>query len=1091
MKSKSLSVFFLILLPLAGTGSLPWKHTVSVHGYEPFAAHEEWLGRGYCISMTWVRFTLVLPGEGQDGPLVLYFQDSRTMPFHYEFAVTHLAGFAGLSREEFDQLTLYAADRRAVLGAVMFIRETSRPVTVGIQLIGSDPFSREEIAMVYDHVLESLEGSANVPHYYIPMFDQIESARSQEEWLAGQGIELASMVDWSPRQEVHTPGWALGRLVEVSGTEVAAASGEGRLLPTDILLVDRVSAEIPLVAGVIAREPVAPHSRPVVLARSWNIPFVHVSDDSIDFDSLVGEIVAFSAADTSSLYNCERYIDVRPLDAEADGAVIDAILSLKDQRAPELPTNNSSNVRWLTLDDRWPEEVAWLAGGAAERFSILRRSIPENSPVAIAFTFDLWRDFLANEVPGRGRSLGEEIAARLKPFERFSPEISALRTELAAIRTMMRDEARFSSGQESEILAVLSDHFPEERRIQLYGSTNMEAAGPFLGTGFYDGCSGCLLDDLSSGTSGPTHCDPTNPSKQSVLRAIRCVYASFYEEAAFLQRLRLGVDEGTAGIGVLAHYAYPESDVLANGIGVLKDGLLTLVTQKGGEPVTNPSGDAVAEIAVADLAPCEMGFEFFGRSNLLPVGKETVLNYDSDYRELVRLYRAAYDEFVYVYPEFEHRDFEFEYKKLASAGVLEITQLRPLGLPPELPEVRYFFSHGVTLEVYQGLSGNAFSLHRANARWHLSAQAHQLEFDAGLPGLIASVTYKRPVDGAWVTWEGAPDLWHGDSGWFEGGGNDFTKWYSWNEPIAGMEATRSLGVSVGIGHIAPWLFLDQMGFQLVTDYPRNPLPWDLWQEYYLEREKSAPGREPVRLVPVPRADGPRDDDRLEKRRVHHAGILAEMSFFWPPLQRGIVTCDTHPLVAWDAIHIYGLTNEPIVVTEPLAMTYRPDWVAVGERFVVEPRLDPSVPKSTLRELEGLGIIAILVCRDSPRSDIFFIGPLGEVWDPLEAWFGPLEYPLEFEIFPARNLRAPWFGEIFVPAFPFIWHESLGWLYLGGGNTGGLWFRDVFDGLGWIWTSTEHYPFLYHVNDAHWVYYRPENPPGLRWFHFQSNAWQGP
>ena len=47
-------------------------------------------------------------------------------------------------------------------------------------------------------------------------------------------------------------------------------------------------------------------------------------------------------------------------------------------------------------------------GGKASNFGILRGSIPNNSPVALTFSFDLWEEFLDQTLAG-GNTLREEI----------------------------------------------------------------------------------------------------------------------------------------------------------------------------------------------------------------------------------------------------------------------------------------------------------------------------------------------------------------------------------------------------------------------------------------------------------------------------------------------------------------------------------------------------------------------------------------------------------------------------------------------------------------------------------------------------------
>ena len=66
----------------------------------------------------------------------------------------------------------------------------------------------------------------------------------------------------------------------------------------------------------------------------------------------------------------------------------------------------------------------------------------------------------------------------------------------------------------------------------------MEDAEQFTGAGLYDSFSGCLDDDLDGDGTGPSCCDGTEPNERGVFRAIKKVYASFYNDNALLERLR-------------------------------------------------------------------------------------------------------------------------------------------------------------------------------------------------------------------------------------------------------------------------------------------------------------------------------------------------------------------------------------------------------------------------------------------------------------------------------------------------------------------------------------------------------------------------
>ncbi len=82
-----------------------------------------------------------------------------------------------------------------------------------------------------------------------------------------------------------------------------------------------------------------------------------------------------------------------------------------------------------------PADIA-LVGGKAANFGFLRRAIAGNAPdPAIALTFHLWSDFMAQ--PFGDATLAESIGGDLDR-QTFPPDLSQLRPKLDAIRERIR-----------------------------------------------------------------------------------------------------------------------------------------------------------------------------------------------------------------------------------------------------------------------------------------------------------------------------------------------------------------------------------------------------------------------------------------------------------------------------------------------------------------------------------------------------------------------------------------------------------------------------------------------------------------------------
>lgn len=83
----------------------------------------------------------------------------------------------------------------------------------------------------------------------------------------------------------------------------------------------------------------------------------------------------------------------------------------------------------------------------------------------------------------------------------------------------------------------------------------------------------------------------------------------------------------------------------------------------------------------------------------------------------------------------------------------------------------------------------------------------------------------------------------------------------------------------------------------------------------------------------------------------------------------------------------------------------------------------------------------------------------------------------------------WFGWFNTNAAPWIYHQTLGWLYPYGTSADNIWFYDV-DMNAFCWTSQAVFPCVYRTgrNNA-WLYYDvgTSNPPWF--FNFSTGQWE--
>lgn len=636
-------------------------------------------------AMPVVKWTLLL-----SQPDRVWFQDSVRYAYHIEFARARLPGYATMSVLEYNAQSLYATPAQLmVLGSVM--RAPDPQVReLGLEITGAEAFPAARAAEWADAVRRRLVPDPGWRVFYLPSREQEAETRAGLHHFTERGFAVAGLDRWVTVPTCYSPGWALGRLAPVPAAEIPAALADGRLAFGDILVTDRVPAELPVLAGYLCFEPATPNSHVALLARSLLLPFAHASSAGLQAEiaSLYGREVLLVVSETNGACRITLQDTTGLLTPERRQEILDS------RRGGPLDITPKARRGALALpaDGLDPADLQYV-GGKAAHFGLLRRALPDDTPhPAIAFTFDLWDDYLDQPFAG-GPTLRAFIAARLARHT-YPPEVNALRADLAAVQEAVEDTADFTPGQREAILQALLGAGLQGARIRFRSSTNVEDSDSFSGAGLYDSYSGCLEDDTDSGSGGPSRCDPTELRERGVFRAIRKVYASFYNENAFLERLRHGIREADVGMALLVHFSVPDEQEMANGVATLaieragddRHAAVRIVSQLGAESVTNPDVTVRPEIVTAtytgpDATGAALALD--ATSSRLPPGA-TVMRWETDYRTLLDQMNAAARAYEAYYPDRAAFELDFEYKRTVP-GHVGLKQMRLVPHPEPVP----------------------------------------------------------------------------------------------------------------------------------------------------------------------------------------------------------------------------------------------------------------------------------------------------------------------------------------------------------------------------------------------------------------------
>lgn len=979
----------LMILAVVAAGLVPagWaqdKDEPPVSSFDPNAVWREqislpedpFLVRGAGLNEPgWVKFTIVPQADGSN---VVYFQDGNQFPFHYPFAVAHIEAFAGMTAEQFDRATLYRQGRRAVLGAVIAPAigiAPSQPREYGIQFVGQDPFSREEIAQWCGIVRQCIVTSEPFAAFYFPTYEQQATAQADAAWLEAQGFPVSASDRWAQDDTCYSAGWALGTLKRVAGSDLRQAYLDGTLKPSDILLTDGVPAETPSVAGIITLSPSTPNSHVAILAKTFGVPFVHLATAETQklAASLVGRRIVLRA------YATWGRTEIRLIDADAvlDDATAQEILALK--KPPRLDISPVTRLGSYAADTREldPCDIG-LFGGKAANYGVLRRAIPDNCPVAAAFSFDLWNDFLGQTLTD-GPSLRETINDRLAGLTYPPADIAVLSSTLNGIRDMFTDNrvTSFTEAQRQAVLAVLQDPqygFDPLQNLRFRSSTNVEDSLEFTGAGLYDSYSGCLGDDLDDDTAGPCLCDGERGKERGVFTAIRKVFAGFYNENAYLERLRHGLAESDVGMAMLVHHSFPDGIELANGVAEVSrdewsNWQMNLVTQKGAVSVTNPEGASIPEEINVYASPIYLGDGvtpeetagssseygmYIGRgrqSNLVQLGA-TVMEWQSDYEDLAALLMKIGDEFAAVTDQ-NRVTLEMEYKKLAPDGRLIVKQVREIPQADETPSITPFLmNEPVRYGVLQGEFGDVFANHRLKSFWQVETSSLWLTEKNLSRCLYGPTSLDYEAEGKTGALTGRLSDWpkaaHDND---ESSTTDTWRIGDLENPRTYRLTTNGIPTLVAPTESAVLTLRDFGYLMLEVEYDQPVLCWD-WPGL------SQTTRDQVRLAPI---FEPSDQDLLQQRRFEDSnGVTIETTFYWPPYPKGPTAGYTAPLARWVETRITGYTREPIILHGWYSQTYKPEHHNFSEHFLFEPQLEPDLSPTILAELRQKDIRLIHV-----------------------------------------------------------------------------------------------------------------------------------
>lgn len=877
---------------------------------------------------------------------------------HYDFAKAQLPQFLGLSRAAFDAMSLRTNNQQIVSGAILFPPDP-KILEWGIQFAGLDPYPTEWVTRYFHAVFNAVNAAQGMRALYFPSFEQAEAAQSSGNELASHGIPLGSVFRWILGDRVYSSGWAVGRLNFIPGTQIAQAYNEGRLKPSDILLTDGISAEIPYVAGIVSLVPATPNSHVALYAGANSLPFAFISDTNLQqrIRQLDGRDIVLRAGIRYG-YN---QVSVADIQGQLNESTRRLLSDLKTTRPVNLQAKTLLGSFSAITATLMPEDRKYF-GGKGVHYGLLRRTIPNNCEPAIAFSFDLWEGFLDQSILGES-TLRQAIFQRISSFTNFPSDIQAVRIQLAAIRELITGQASFNPVLRGVVTNALSG-FDPVRKIRFRSSSNAEDSTSFVAAGLYDSFSECLLDDLDANTTGPCGCDPSESQERGVFRAIQKVYASFYNDNAFLERLRHRINESQVAMGVLVYYSTPDELEMANGVALVSyqptrwgSPILTgeMVTQLGAVSVTNPDSGAVTEKVRVNESWADSPTL---QSSLVPLGS-TVLTFPSDYTQHFGLMQKVHRAYGQLNGNSNPRALlDFEYKKVRPGKVL-IKQVRELPQPASKTADPFLINEPSTYWAFNSEHSGIMGDHRLKCFLQLETQNLRLNGTNLDACFYATARFNYRLQGSVVeTLCGSPSSWPEASHAVVTNGSTRTVLDRWTVGTGALQRRYTLITDV------PTIDPDE-GLILTSRDLKKTL-----EVNYSAANSNPDGvpttTEAVRLVPAPDpaklAPSPAQTFQAGKLDVSIAFLVSSEPSRGPPL-----TIDPNPFGAFPAYYpSWAHATLTGLLTKPLALTaYHATTASVGHQrrfqwFLFEPSADPSLSATQRQELEAANVQRIYI-----------------------------------------------------------------------------------------------------------------------------------
>ena len=632
----------------------------------------------------------VISDFGTDSAEV-HFMNSQKYLYHFDFAQMVLDDPRSLA--VFNQETYFSAEKNTVAGTLAYYASVDS--MIAMTFFPTDYISPKQVADSYKLVearmlFLAMNGTKN-RLFYMPAGSTAEKAAAEyaSEFKAAN-IPVYTHADLfgDVAMQIMNTGTAYGTLRKLTAAELDTAIVSSH----DILILETLPAEIPLVAATISKDAQTPLSHVNLAAQARKTPNIAFNGNALP-DSLLalcGKLVKLEVKTSSYTVS----------EATLEEAQTFWNKNVRDPITLTYDLSDSGLVDFADLNFASSKTV----GVKAANLAVLHKVLPENSPDGFAVPFYHYSHFMdyaqvTEELCDRsfedcgkeGRS--SEICTQVKNAcadalrqAQGSESAEAPQTSLRSYITniIAREDFKTDTRLREAMLdniRYMFKHIPVDKDfgdaldakvrglygeagVRLRSSTNSEDLSDFNGAGLYKSVKATTREkDL--------------PSDE-----IRKVWASVWSFKVFEERTLWNIDHMSVQMAVAVHEAYP--DEVANGVIITQNiadysvaGIYANI-QVGETSITNPEGGELPEIiSIIPSPPPQRGVQsvLLQHSSLSP---DSLILTDGEIYTLYQMVMQVQNRFAALYNEYpDALALDIEFKVMGADRKLIFKQVRP------------------------------------------------------------------------------------------------------------------------------------------------------------------------------------------------------------------------------------------------------------------------------------------------------------------------------------------------------------------------------------------------------------------------------